>query len=534
MPRALVAAFALACVFATACSRSTVATSGAPNAWTIPGELRIAQRQEPDNLNPLLGTEAIDTDIAAFWAATLYRWSDRNALVPELATVEPTQENGGISRDGLRVTYHLRRNVRWQDGAPFTARDVIFTWRQMLDPRNAIVSRFGYDLISSIDRRDDYTIVVHLKHRFAPFVNTFFAPANHTNAILPEHLLARYAGIGRADYNALPIGTGPFRITKYVRGDRIEMLANADYWRGRPHLQRIEFRIVANDNTMLTLLQSHAIDFYYRASESLAPVLRTIPGTRTILTPYDRFTDVGLNASVPGLSDVRVRRALAYAIDRRSLIDKVMHGIAVEGDTNHASFTWSYAGDTVQYPFDPARAAALLRSAGWPPGKLHLTLVSFTGASTVSAAEALLQAQWGRIGVDVSIKNFPSNQLYATVAQGGIEQSGKFDAVIENWENGTDPDDSILLACSMAPPAGWNVYHFCSPELDADERVALTSYDRAIRAAAYRRIQHIVAAQLPFIVLWYQMQLDVVNTDLRNYRPASAITPFWNVWEWSI
>ena len=160
-------------------------------------------------------------------------------------------------------------------------------------------------------------------------------------------------------------------------------------------------------------------------------------------------------------------------------------------------------------------------------------LVSFTGSGTMTAAEELLQQQWRRVGVVVSIKNFPSGKLYATAGAGGIEQSGKFDAALENWENGTDPDDSILVMCSMAPPAGWNIYHFCSPQLDAAERTALSTYDRALRASAYRRIQQIVSQQLPFIVLWYQMQLDAINTDFRDYRPAHEVTPFWNVWEWS-
>ncbi len=516
------------------CTRAHSNSNGARNSWTIPDVLRIAQREDPDNLNPLLGTEVVVVDLAAFWGAWLFRWSDRSELVPELATVEPTQTNGGISRDGLRITYHLRRNVRWQDGAPFTADDVIYTWQQMLNPRNMIVSRVGYDVIARIERVDAYTIVVHLKRPFAPFVNTFFGPANHANVILPKHLLARYPDINHVAYNGLPVGTGPFRIVAYDRNARIEMVGNDKYWRGPPRLRRIDFRIVESDETMLTELASHDIDAFYRAPASLAPELRGIPGTRLVMTPLDRFTDVGLNASVPGLSDVRVRRALAYAIDRRALIEKVMHGVALPGDSLHPSFSWSYNPDVARYPYDPRRAATMLAQAGWPAGRLHLTLVSFTGSSSMTAAEELLQAQWSRAGVLVTIKNFPSGKLYATLGAGGIEQAGKFDASLENWENGSDPDDSILVMCTMAPPAGWNIYHFCSRELDEAERTALSTYDRAIRATAYRRVQRIVSEQLPFIVLWYEVQVAAINTDFHGYRPAQAVTPFWNVWEWSI
>jgi peptide/nickel transport system substrate-binding protein len=165
---------------------------------------------------------------------------------------------------------------------------------------------------------------------------------------------------------------------------------------------------------------------------------------------------------------------------------------------------------------------------------LHLELVSFTGSATADGTEVFVQDAWRRIGVDVTIKNFSSSQLYATLGAGGIEQSGKFDVAFENWANGSDPDESILVRCDMAPPAGWNIYHFCSTQLDEAESRAMNAYDRATRKAMYGRVQRIIASQLPFIVLWYQRQLDVVNTDFRDYRPAHAVTPFWNTWEWSI
>lgn len=402
-----------------------------------------------------------------------------------------------------------------------------------MNPRNPVVSRHTYDAVAGIDVRDDTTFVVHLKRRFAPFVVQFFGPSNPPSIVLPEHLLGRLPDFAHAGYNDRPVGTGPFRIVSYEKGQRLVMVANDAYWRGAPKLRRIEFSFVANDNTLLTMLETHQIDFYLRASETLIASLRGIPGTKIVLTPRDRFADVGFNAGNPALADVRVRRALAYAIDRKALIDKVMHGAALEGWSNHASFSPVYAPDVRRYPYDPARANALLDQAR-VVRPLHVTLVSFTGSTTIADAEALIQQQWSKIGVDAAIKNYPSGQLYATLAQGGVEQSGKFDAVIENWSNGADPDDSVLLVCSMAPPAGWNIYHFCSPELDAAERVALESNDPQRRSAAFATIQRIVADQLPFAVLWYEMQIDVVNSDLRGYRPSHSITPFWNVWEWSI
>ncbi|MEO9263414.1 MAG: peptide ABC transporter substrate-binding protein, partial [Candidatus Baltobacteraceae bacterium] len=510
MSRALAVACLCAFAFLTvACSR--------PHAWTIPGVLRIAGREDPDNLNILLGTETVDSDLSMFFGGYLFNLNDRDELEPELATRVPTQSDGDISRDGLAVTYHLRRGVTWQDGAPFSADDVIFTWHAMLNPRNLIVSRFGYDIVGSIDRRDAYTIVVHLKRRFAPFVATFFTMANHSNFILPAHLLAKYPDINHVAYNDRPIGTGPFRIDSYEKGAKLVFVANPHYWRGAPKLQRIEWSIVGSDNTMLTLLRSHQIDMFYRAPETMAESLRNIPGTRVSLSPFTRFADIGLNAATDALRDVRVRRAIAYATDKKTLVDKVTHDVDVPGNTDQPEFSWAYNPNARHYPYDPKAAAALLDSAGWKMradgirekngAPLHLMLVSFTGSGTANATEELLQSQWHQVGIDVSIKNYPSGQLYATKGMGGIEQSGKFDAVFENWANGSDPDDSILVTCAMAPPAGWNIYHFCSARLDAAERTALTSYDRSTRRKAYATVQEVASEELPFIVLWYQRQL---------------------------
>ncbi len=532
------------CLALAACTRTHHALPGKGNPWTQRGVLRIASGETPDNLNTLLGTQVVDTDIGMLWAAYLLRFDDRNQFVPELTVAVPTQANGGISRDGLRITYHLRRRVKWQDGAPFTAADVIYTWRQMLSPRNAVVSRVGYDVISHIDAPNPYTIVVHLKRPSAPFVATFFAPANHTNCILPEHLLKRYRDLNHAPYNDLPVGTGPFKIVKYVPGVQIEFVANDAYWRGAPKLRRIDYRIVQSESTLLTLVQSHAVDLDFRADESQAPSLHGIAGTRIVLTPETRFADLGFNAGSPILADVRVRRALAYATNRQLLIQRVMHGVAIPAHTDQPPFSWAYDPHVVNYEYDLRRARALLDAAGWPMGSdgirvrgrepLRLELVSFTGSPTINATEVLLQQMWRQAGADVYIKNYNSSQLYSTLSAGGIEQSGKFDVIVENWANGTDPDDSILVRCDMAPPSGWNVYHFCSRALDAAETTATTSYNRAVRKGAYDRIQSILQQQLPFFVLWYVQQIDVANTDFRGYKPAHAVTPFWNPWQWSI
>ncbi|HYK52147.1 MAG TPA: ABC transporter substrate-binding protein, partial [Candidatus Eremiobacteraceae bacterium] len=282
---------ALLCVACSKVSEQS-ASSSASNPWTIPGVLRIAGRQEPDTLMPIIGTQVVDTDLSMFWDGHLLNWSDQNQFVPELATAAPTLENGGISKDGLTITYHLRRGVKWQDGAPFTAADVIFSWQQVMNPNNTVPSRLGYDDIERIDSPDPYTLVIHLKKRFAPFVATFFTMSNTTYGVIPKHLLGGLHDLNRTDYANKPIGTGPFIVADYEKGTLIKFVANPHYWRGPPKLKEIDFRFIGNDDTALTMLKTHDIDFYYRAAQSLAPSLKGIPGTRIVLSPFTRFADL--------------------------------------------------------------------------------------------------------------------------------------------------------------------------------------------------------------------------------------------------
>ena len=535
---------ALLCAACSSVSEQPSLSGAGGNSWTHHGVLRIGTRQQPDTLMPIIGTQTIDTDLDMFWAGHLFDWSDRNEFVPELATDVPTLANGGIAKDGLTITYHLRRRVQWQDGAPFTADDVIFSWQQVMNPNNAVPSRLGYEDIRRIDKPDDHTIVIHLRRRFAPFVATFFTMSNTTYGIIPKHLLAGLHDLNRTEYATKPIGTGPFIVAEYDQGSSIRFVANPHYWRGPPKLKEIDFRFIGSDDTGATMIRTHDLDFYYRAAQSLAPSLHDIPGTRIVLSPFTRFTDIGFNAGVPALADVRVRKALAYGTDRAEIIAKVTHGVSMPADSDQPPYLWAYDANVTKYPYDVARANALFDAAGWRRGPggmrskngqpLQLTMVSYTGSAVVTGVETLLQRRWHDLGVDVSIKNFPSDVLYEAKSAGGIEQNGHFDVVVEQWANGIDPDDSILFKCDLAPPHGWNIYHFCDRRLDAAEADALVQYDERRRKADYAIVQEAITDRLPILVMWFERDQHVVNTDLKNFKPAHASTPFWNTWEWEI
>jgi peptide/nickel transport system substrate-binding protein len=531
----------------TACTPSGAVTEAATGSArprvATDGILRMAGNQRPDNLDPLIGTQTIDTDLSLLWGSYLFLWNDHDQFVPDLATTVPTPDNGGVSADGLTITYHLRSGVVWQDGQPFTAADVVYSWRQVLNPRNNAGSRQGYDQIRSIDTPDAHTFVVHLKRRYAPFVATFFSMSATSFCLLPKHLLSKYPNLNQISYNQIPVGTGPFRVVANTDG-RVRLVANALYWRGVPGLKEIDYQYVARDTKILDLLRAQKVDFYEDAAQALEPELHGIIGTTVYLYPFTRWTDIGLNLSRPQLRDPRVRHALAYAIDREGLIEHVTHGVNFPADSDQPPFFWAHDDHVKIDPYDPAVAGRLLDAAGWHVGRdgirrkggisMALEMVGAVGDQTVADAQHYIQREWQRIGVRVKIHNYDSARLYDDKADGGIEQNGLYDVAIEDWANGVDPDESQLFMCDMAPPAGWNIYHYCDPKLDAAENAGISDYREARRKLDYARVQRILSDDLPIIVLWFQQRQDVATIGLQNYRPAHAVSPFWNSWQWQL
>jgi peptide/nickel transport system substrate-binding protein len=506
--------------------------------------LRIVNLSDPDTLSPLVSVFQISADLSMFWGGYLFNYSDRNALVPELATTVPTLANGGVSRDGRTIRYHLRKGVAWQDGAPFTAADVVFTWHAIMNPDNNVSSRIGYDDITRIDTPDAYTAIVHLKKPYSPFVNSFLTMSAQPYPVYPRHLLAQYHDLNRVAYNSAPVGTGPFIVREWHRGEIVRMVANPHYWRGSPKLAEVDYQAIPDENTLLSTMQSHGADLWYNASATLYPQERGIAGTHVLLTPFTQYSYIGFNTSRPILRDVAVRRALALATDRKRLSETLAHGVPILAEGDQPPFSWAYDRTVPSIPYDPARARALLDADGWRVGsdgirtkggqRLRLEVATTTGNVIGNRLGVLLQNAWRQIGVDLSIKPYASALMFASYGAGGILQTGKFDVQFAAWLNGVDPDDSSTTMCDQIPPNGSNSVRFCDQALDAQQRIALTHYDEPTRKAAYGKIEHILVDQVPFLTQWFARRIDLVSDDLQGYRPAHAVTTFWNSWEYAI
>jgi peptide/nickel transport system substrate-binding protein len=531
-------------VVMTACTKVDTGTSagaGTRHSYTVPHELRYATAEDIVGLNPDLVQQTVLAYMSSLTMAWLTRFDHANKPIPELATVVPTQANGGISADGLTITYHLRHGVTWSDGAPFDADDVVFSIRTVQNPATNVVGRDGFDLITKIDEPDRFTVVLHLKKKYAPYASTFFGTAGANPCILPKHLLGKLATINDAPYNALPVGIGPFKYLEWKRGDSVTMVRNPRYFRGQPKLERIVFKIVPDRNTVLAQLESHEIDLWTPVSPAFFPRVSAIAGIDVLRQPGYYFEHVDFQNEHAGLNDPDVRRALRLAIDRDELRLKIRHGVGIVQDTpfppNHPAFD----PHVRTVPFDLARAAALLDRAGWRMGPggvrsknghaLNLTFATSSGTPDVDSMIELIRANWQKIGVAITVHHYPAPLLFAPYSDGGIVYGGKWDVIVFQW--GVDPigDFSNLYSCDQIPPNGQNDPRYCNRAVTAAMNAFKQEYDPAKRQRDADMIQQTMADETPVVVLDIVDDIFAYNSDLHGFHPnqVSPTDDFMNV-----
>lgn len=544
--RSLVAvtlAAAIACASAGCSKVESGTAAGGGNPWTIHGVVRIGAYEDLDNLDPVLSDELYATNVFQLVYSGLIDYDDHGNPVPDVAVAVPTQSNGGISADGLTITYHLRHGVTWSDGAPLTSADVKFTWQQIMNPRNNVAFHFPYDEAKSIDTPDPYTVVVHLDKPSAPFIASFMRNGS-VGSIVPKHLLDGRADLNHASFNTAPIGSGPFVVTSWRPGVELDLKANPRYFRGPPKVAQVQYRIIPDQNTLMTELQSHSLDVFLHATETQYAPLKSVAGYRVTAIPNLDYEHIAFNCARAPFDDVRVRRAFAYAIDWKRINDDAYLGIDEPGMTDQSPAMWSYDPHVLPYPHDPARARELLREAGFTPGPggvlvrggkpFEVDISTVIGNSTRVKAETLIQADMRDVGVQVAVRNYPANLLFAAKGVGGILANGKFDFALYGWSFNPDPDDTDTMGPQSLPPYGVNYTFYRDPDIGRWEAQGREHYGRAQRIPYYWKIQERIHDQVPFHTINWAAPIDAVNTDLRNFKPAPAVADFWNAYEWEI
>jgi peptide/nickel transport system substrate-binding protein len=515
-------------------------TRGGSAGPTVSDSLTIAQIQEPRSLNPLFLDGYVAGEINGLLYSFLTTYDLNGGTIPQAVEIVPTVANGGISRDGLTYTFHLRHDIRWQDGVPLTARDVAFTFDAIMNPENDTLSRYGYDAVASVRTPDRYTIVVHLKYRLSPFVTYFFG-GNSNYPILPAHILAKYPNVNEVPFNTQPIGSGPYRLQEWSHGDHITFVANHSYYLGNPAIKAITIQFVPDTQTIINELRTNEINAYFFADVSHMAELRTIPDHRIQTAQTTQFGTILFNTTSSLFRDVRMRQAFAFAIDRRSLTDKITHGVDNPNTPMRSLFTWAFDPTAGNIPYDPSRSDALLSSLGWHRGpdgirvkngkRLEVQLLYYVGSVFASSLSTMVVAYERAVGIAVSLKGLTA---YALTSPTGPLYNGDFQVSVFGEESQADPDARWILGCSQRAPRGFNFMRYCSSPVDALFTRAASTQDVAYRKRAYAVVQRKLLEDLPIDFLYQVVEVDVVPSNLSGYESSMYTSPYTFVYQWKL
>ena len=505
------------------------------HSHTIPHTLRYTTAEDISTLNPYLGQQLVLSYLSSLTMAWLVRYDAHNRPIPELATVVPTQQNGGISKDGLRITFHLRKGVVWSDGAPFDARDVIFSWKQVMNPANNVVSRYGFDLITHIDAPDPHTAVFHLKEPYSSFLPTFFGTAGANPCILPQHLLAGVPNINNVPYNNKPIGIGPFVYSSWQRASQVELVPNERYWRGKPKLEKIVFKIIPDRNTALTQMTTHEVDMWLPVPSAYYDRMKQLGDVKLIRQSSYLFGHFDFNLSHPPFEEHPVREAIRYAINREELRRTIGHGIGIIQESPTPPTHPMFDPHIKTVPFDLAKANAILDGAGWKRGndgirvkngkQLTVGFASSSGTPDVDARLELVRTWWKQAGIGLDVRRYVAPMLFGAYADGGIIYTGKFDMVAFSWVNGVTGDYTNLYDSKQIPPNGQNDCHWRNAAVDKAVAEFRHTYDPKRQKELNWIVQEQFVKDIPSIVTGFAEDIYVFNDDLTGFHP-NQVTPF--------
>jgi peptide/nickel transport system substrate-binding protein len=521
------------------------------------GTARITFFQEPDNLNPLYGggLRVTNTVLQAVFNG-LWVADEKGDFQPELAAEVPTVQNGGVSADGKTITVKLRRDVKWADGKPFTADDVKFTYDVVMSPKTTL-SKSTLRNIATFTVKDPYTIEWKMADVFPAYLTLFSYPSG----IIPKHHLEAVPleDLGKHEFSRKPFGTGPFRVTEWQAASHIALEANPNYWKGKPKLDKVIFRITPDKNTAIAQLRANETDVVLDLAESDTPEIEKIAGWKILSVAGLTSDRLFLNLAEPGvadgskphpiLSDKKVRQALQLGINKQELVDVVLFGKTKVASSEYP-VGWA-APNIAPSKYDPDAAKRLLDEAGWKPGadgmreksgrKLSLTSSGVTGNKLRDDVAALIQAGWKKIGVDLQIKNVAAATLVGEWAANGIVQRGNFDIAFYGTSPSIDPRSvSVRFHSDQIPrdepgkTGGSNNMRYKNPEVDKLADEADRTLDQEKRKANYIKIMNIAAEDVPIIYLYYRANIEAQSDRLVGLKSHATRWITWNIHEWGL
>jgi peptide/nickel transport system substrate-binding protein len=501
--------------------------------------------QEPDAITPYYTSMNYAWWIAQLTLIGLAEWDDKGNLVPELAEAIPSTQNGGISPDGLTITWKLRKGLKWSDGQSLTSKDVKFTWESIMDSKNQPVSVEGYNKIEKIDTPDDLTVVIKFKEVYAAWYLLFTQGAHNAGAILPEHVYKNKTSLeSHPEIRQPKVVSGPFMISEWNVNNFITLIPNPNFYKGKPKLERIQIRFMPTPEAALAALQSGEADWYPDFTEAEVTTLQKLEPkihNKVLPTPEYEHYFFNLGSTKSGsdydgpcpLQDVRVRKAILLGVNRAAIAERVVGGKEAVPTTPWANSSWTNP-DLKLEGYDPAGASRLLEEAGYKAGgdgirsgmcggkesKLSFNFETVTTPLRQEIAR-IVQSDLKKIGVEFKPKFTKYGDFFGSYTEGANIATGKFD--LAGYTSGYYPDPyTDVWRCSSvinkANPLGTNHAHYCNPSLDILFNTAQAQTDLAARKRVFDAIQKYIYDNALVVPLYTHASV-VAYTD--RFAPAS-------------
>jgi peptide/nickel transport system substrate-binding protein len=466
-------------------------------------------------LNPIIANDSASGTINDQVFNGLVKYDRDIKLVGDLA------ERWDVSLDGKTITFHLRKGVEWHDGAPFTADDCLFTYQRLIDPKVATPYSSSYMDVAKANVVDKFTFRVTYKEPFSPALESW------SMGVIPKHLLDG-KNLNTAEFNRKPVGTGPYKLKEWIAGQKIVLEANDRYFEGRPNIDQYIYRVIPDSSTMFQELLSGGVDMmglnplqYLRKSETR----RIKENYRKFRYPANAFTYLGYNLASPLFSDKNVRQALAYAIDRQSIIDGVLMGLGQPCTGPFSYVSWAYNPKIRPYPYDPERAKRMLEEAGWKnmnsdgvrekDGRpFQFTILTNQGNGERIKASEIMQQNFKKVGIDAKIR--------VMEWQAFLEQIDKrsFDAIILGWSMSRDPDLYDIWHSSKTKKGEYNFIGYKNAEVDRLLVAGRRTFDVEKRKKIYYRIHEILADEQPYAFLYVPDATPIVHKRFKGIEVA--------------
>ncbi len=495
------------------------AEQGAAAAPEFGGRLVEATIGEPSNLIPPLASDSSSHEIADLVYVSALKYDKDINLVPYAA------QSYEVLEDGRLLRFTLRKDIRWTDGTPLTARDVEFTYKLMVDPNTPTAYAEDFLAVKEFTRTGEYTFEARYDKPFARALVTW------AHAILPRHLLEGQ-DLLKTPLARQPVGAGPYMLKEWTAGNRLVLTANPDYFEGRAYIDEVVMRIIPDQSTQFMELKSGNLDlinlspqqYLYQTQEQ-----GWAQNYRKFQYVSSGYAFLGYNLKSPLFRDVRVRRALLHAIDKDEIVRGVLAGLGMATGGPYKPGTWAFNERIPANEFDPAKAKALLAQAGWtrpkPDGPLvdaHGTPFAFTiltnqGNSQRIKAAIIIQSHLKDLGIKVEIRTVE----WAAFIKEFVDK-GRFDAVMLSWNILQDPDLYDVWHSSKAEPGGLNFVGFKNAELDDLLERGRRMLDQQKRKPLYDRIQAILHEEQPYCFLYVPMALPMVHARIMGIEPAPA------------